>query len=302
MLSAVLPPASLSHVATDAGSVELAERGQGMPVLCVHGGMGGFDQGLLLAACVLGRTPAFRVLAPSRPGYLGTRMEGRCAPQDHARLFAALLDARGIEKALVIAVSAGGPSSLAFARTYPDRCAGLVLVAAVTGPLDIPPGAARRLPLIRVAARVPPLADAITWVARVWPERAARRSILDSHVRRATMAHPEAGPLMCALQESVASRIPDRLFATLNDVAQFNRMPRLDLRGLSVPVLAIHGSADRVVPVSHLDRVAAEVPGVSLLRLAGGEHVCLVTHLEQIRAATLAFAQSCATGLKVGAG
>lgn len=273
--------------------MEYAEVGQGLPVLCIHGGMGGYDQGLLLADCVLGRSAPYRVLAPSRPGYLGTPIAGRQTPQDHARLFAALLDARGIDKALVIAVSAGGPSSLAFALAFPERCAGLVLVSAVTGALDIPPGAAQRLPFIRVAARISILGDLVSWVARVRPERAARRSILDPRVRRATMEHLEAGPLMCALQESVASRISERLDATLNDVAQFNRMPPFDLSVLAVPLLAIHGSADRVVPVSHLDRVASARPEAGVMRIPAGEHVCLVTHLEDIRRETLAFAQTC---------
>lgn len=301
MKSLFLSSVRTSRIETAAGPVELADVGQGMPVLAIHGGMGGYDQGLLLAEAVLGTQPGFRILSPSRPGYLGTPELGRRTPQDHARLYAALLDARGIDRVLVIGVSAAGPSSLAFALAYPERCLGVVLVSAVTGPLDIPPGAVRRLPFIRLAARVPPLAALLAFVARTRPERAARRSILDPVVRTATMSHPEAGPLMRALQESVASRIAERLDATLRDVACFNAMPPLDLAGVRVPLLAIHGTADRVVPVSHLDRVEAALPTARLLRLDDAEHVCLVTHLEAVRGATLAFAEACRDAARVTA-
>ncbi|OYX87836.1 MAG: hypothetical protein B7Y84_10360 [Azorhizobium sp. 32-67-21] len=276
-------------IQTDAGPVEVAEAGQGAPVLSLHGGMGGYDQALLLARCMVGEAAGFRILAPSRPGYLGTPALGRTTPAAQARLFAALLDAQGIRRVLVMALSAGGPSALQFALDYPERCAGLVLVSTVTGALDIPPAALRRLPLIRLAARVPPLAGLVSWVARVRPERAAGRSVLDPVVCRATLAHPEAGPLMRAIQESVASRIAERLDATLSDVDRFCAMTPFDLGDLSVPLFAVHGSGDRVVPVAHFDRVAAARPDATLLRLPGAEHVCLVTHLDEIRTALRPF-------------
>ncbi|OYW52225.1 MAG: hypothetical protein B7Z30_16080, partial [Rhizobiales bacterium 12-68-15] len=80
-------------IQTDAGPVEVAEAGQGAPVLSLHGGMGGYDQALLLARCMVGDAAGFRILAPSRPGYLGTPALGRTTPAAQARLFAALLDA-----------------------------------------------------------------------------------------------------------------------------------------------------------------------------------------------------------------
>ena len=57
---------------TGCGPVELAEAGpaNGAPLLIVHGSGGGFDQGLLIGADYAGR--GFRVIAPSRPGYLRT--------------------------------------------------------------------------------------------------------------------------------------------------------------------------------------------------------------------------------------
>ena len=55
---------------TRCGPIEYAEAGAGPPVLVIHGAGGGFDQGI-----TLGEAPArggFRVIAPSRFGYLRT--------------------------------------------------------------------------------------------------------------------------------------------------------------------------------------------------------------------------------------
>src|SRR5689334_16308136 len=55
---------------TASGLVEYAEKGSGVPLLSIHGAGGGYDQGLANAAALVGES--FRVIAPSRFGYLGT--------------------------------------------------------------------------------------------------------------------------------------------------------------------------------------------------------------------------------------
>ena len=59
-----------SHlVQTSCGAIEYSEEGEGKPVLSIHGAGGGWDQGLLISAFV---GEGFRVVAPSRFGYLNT--------------------------------------------------------------------------------------------------------------------------------------------------------------------------------------------------------------------------------------
>jgi 2-hydroxy-6-oxonona-2,4-dienedioate hydrolase len=57
-------------VETARGPVEVAARGEGAPVLVVHGIFGGCDAGLASVRDACG--PGYRLLAPSRFGYLGT--------------------------------------------------------------------------------------------------------------------------------------------------------------------------------------------------------------------------------------
>jgi pimeloyl-ACP methyl ester carboxylesterase len=276
-------------VETALGPVEAARAGQGRPVLALHGGMGGFDQGLILAASAFAGPASVRVVAPSRPGYLGTPLGAHRSPEAQADLHAALLDRLGLGPALVVAVSAGGPSALAFARRHPQRCAGLVLVSACTGRLDLPARVRARLPMLRAMSRVPGLLPLMGWAAARQPEKVARASILDADQCRRTLADPEAGPLMRALQESVLHRAAARLPGTQNDVDSFAGLAEHPQGPVGVPVLAVHGLADRVVPFAHAARLAAADASVELMAIPGGEHVCLFTHMAAMRARVAAF-------------
>ena len=53
------------------------------------------------------------------------------------------------------------------------------------------------------------------------------------------------------------------------------------IRGVDVPVLILHGTADTLVPISHGRRLAQAGPRAELIELAGGEHNTLhMTHPE----------------------
>lgn len=92
-------------VPTARGPVEYAERGHGEPVLAVHGTRGGWDQGLV--SCEFLSLNGFRVVAPSRPGYLGTPLSTGRTPAEQADALAALLDALALDRTMVLAGSAG---------------------------------------------------------------------------------------------------------------------------------------------------------------------------------------------------
>jgi pimeloyl-ACP methyl ester carboxylesterase len=49
-------------------------------------------------------------------------------------------------------------------------------------------------------------------------------------------------------------------------------------------VLGFHGTADEIVSFSHAQALAERVPGAELVAIEGGEHVCLFTHRQMIRA------------------
>jgi len=115
---------------TDHGDIEYAVKGEGPPVLLLHGSGGGYDQGLLLGKQVLGN--GFKLISVSRFGFLRTPMPEDSSVEAQAALYTALLDYLKIKKVIVIAGSGGGPSALQFAHDYPDRCSALILVSAMS--------------------------------------------------------------------------------------------------------------------------------------------------------------------------
>jgi 2-hydroxy-6-oxonona-2,4-dienedioate hydrolase len=116
-------------VDTACGPIHFADVGQGKPLLLVHGAGGGFDQVLMIAKQNGISEWDYRIIAPSRFGYLQTPLTSEDAsPAAQADAHACFLDALGIrEKVAVIGTSAGALSAMQFAIKYPERVSALVL-------------------------------------------------------------------------------------------------------------------------------------------------------------------------------
>jgi pimeloyl-ACP methyl ester carboxylesterase len=133
-------------VETARGPVEVAESGSGPPVLVVHGTGGGFDQALLAAKGPFGT--GYRVIAPSRFGYLRSPMPADASHAAQADALAALLDALEVPRAVVLAVSAGAQPATLLALRHPERVQALMLITPAlhiplepgTSPESGPPG------------------------------------------------------------------------------------------------------------------------------------------------------------------
>jgi len=279
-------------VRTRRGPVECVQWGEGPAVLSLHGAMGGWDQGLLLARTI--GAPGFRYIAPSRPGYLGTALSLGRSLAEQAAVYRDLLDALGIERAAVMAVSGGGPSALRFALDYPERCWGLVIVSSLCRRVE------NRLPLawhiLKLAVRFRPLAEAMRRRAEADPDRSTSRSIPDPELRARTLADPETGPLLRALQLSTSDRMPLRMPGTENDVAVSRSELMFSLEDISSPLLVVHGTDDDLAPFDQGKELSDRVPGAELLALEGGRHVAIFTHRDQARAGVARFLRTHSSG------
>ena len=121
------PPVPVRRLVTPRATVEYADHGSGPAVLVLHGNGGGRDQGLDWADRRLG--DGHRVLAVSRFGYLGSTVPPSATTADQADVLAELLDALGIDRVDVVALSAGSVAGLQFAVRHPARVRSLVLEA-----------------------------------------------------------------------------------------------------------------------------------------------------------------------------
>lgn len=113
-------------IETRCGPTEYQKAGTGTPLLMVHGSGGGHDQGMAFASTLAQR--GIRVIAMSRFDYLRTPMPVDASPAAQAATHVYLLDALGVNQAVVAGGSAGGPSALQMEIRHPGRVSALMLV------------------------------------------------------------------------------------------------------------------------------------------------------------------------------
>lgn len=259
---------------TTFGPVEYTQTGEGPPVLVVHGGGGGYDQGLVFSFPEWG----FSFLCVSRPGYLRTPLMSGRSPEAQADVLAALLDALSIQSAAVLGFSAGGPSALQFALQHPDRCWGLVLVAAINGPIH-------HLPFSVPFIESIPHGDFIPWLVTSTP----LSRILTQALLRGRLDHDAEKEALFWQMLHSNFPISSRVSGGLNDLKQLEHMKILPFEGITAPTLVIHGDSDPIVPFFHGQRAANHIPGAQFLPIEGGDHLAFITQLERTKPALRSF-------------
>jgi pimeloyl-ACP methyl ester carboxylesterase len=271
--------ACLTHPAniidTARGPVEYAERGSGPLLLCVHGGPGGYDQGLLLGEFF--RVNGFKVIALSRPGYLGTPLATGSTPEAQAAVLAALLDALQIKAAAVMGASAGGPSTYLLAAQYPDKVSALMEIDAVclTYRPEVSPWQEKLY-----------LSRAGIWLTQFFldhfPEATIKsflksESTLDPQeiIARAQHILQDEGKFayLQLLIATMSKRFPERQAGVHNDLTQLAAITRLPINTVTCPTLILQGTADKDVAPSHAEYAHATIPGSELYWIEGGSHI-----------------------------
>lgn len=106
------------------GNIEYLDRGNGEILLVCHGIFGGFDQGY---ESLKDLTKDYRILSPSRFGYLNSDVLGKGTPEEQCKAYIELLDKLNIDKVFIVGTSAGGTLAIRFALDYPNKCKGLIL-------------------------------------------------------------------------------------------------------------------------------------------------------------------------------
>jgi pimeloyl-ACP methyl ester carboxylesterase len=248
---------------TDCGVIEYGDQGAGRPVLSIHGAGGGYDQGLL-ASPLLGNR--FRIIAPSRFGYLNTPY-----PDDpsaaQADAYACLLDYLDVEHVSVLAFSAGGPSALQFVLRYPDRTDALVMVSTISDAslVDPRPVDPSKDPVLSAL-----LTDFVFWTAVTYfPERALAffGVSLEAQQRLTSEEYDRAvSVLRMILPMSM------RKTGNFNDPAHWFERGVFALEEIKAPTLVLHAVDDTFVPFAHAEYTAQHIPNAQLEALDFGGH------------------------------
>lgn len=268
---------------TTAGSIEYADLGSGEPLLTIHGAGGGFDQGLDNAAAMIG--PGFRLIAPSRFGYLRTPIPADPSPAAQADAHVALLDALGIDKAVAFGVSAGTRSALELALRHPERVSALILVVPATYYPDmVSLDTQRNADFPFILWLVNNGADLTWWVLEhVAPDALIRFVGVPPEV-----VHAVAPEEQEAVTQVVRSIEPlSERFAGINIDSQPDLAPRA-LDALKVPTLLITARDDLFNTYPSAAYAASQIPGARLVVFDQGGHL-LVGHGDEVRAAIADF-------------
>lgn len=238
--------------------------GTGVPLLFVHGGLGGgkgsatFRQHHMTELAAYAEVIAFdrRAAGASETPAVGYSFEVFVAD-----IFA-LLDRLGHQRAILMGTSAGGPQVLQAALTYPERVMGLILGSTASQTVHVPPELAALVTFLGTEG----LTQLQTMIAASQPDQTPFPSDGFGGVLQTYLAYHLHG-------DPMATRLGE----------------------ITVPALILHGTADTEVPFAEAERLHAGLPASSLLPFAEGGHGIMVTHALPYRQAIVAFLGALAT-------
>lgn len=278
---------------TEAGPIEYAESGVGEPLLVIHGAGGGYDQGLLLGHDI---GQGYRVIAPSRFGYLKTPVPNDDSPRAQADAHAALLDFLGIRQGIIVGASAGAPSAIEVALRHPKKVTALILLVPRTYHPTQSIGADESAPSQAVLKLVEASADFLFWLAM----RLSRSSVvrfLGVPPKIDANASQEDRERVTKIMKSILPLSSRVRGLEVDGRAEMTPWP---LEQVSVPTLIISAEDDLYKTLPGAQFTAAGIPGAELRVLQTGGHL-MVGQQAKVREWIKAFLGSVrASGLQCG--
>jgi 3-oxoadipate enol-lactonase len=199
--------------------------------------------------------PDTRLLVPDLPGFGLSAPLPDASMDGYADALAAMLDRRGIEKAIIAGLSMGGYIAFAFWRRHAARVRGLILIDTKATP-DAEPARAKRRELIGTTET--------EGVGALVPALLAQQ--LGSTTRQSQPALVEQVGVM--LRRAPASGV----IAAANALMQrIDSTPSLET--ITVPTLVLVGEEDTVTPPSDAIAMQSAISGSRLVTVPGAGHL-----------------------------
>jgi 2-hydroxy-6-oxonona-2,4-dienedioate hydrolase len=248
------------------GTMEYAAAGEGSPLLMIHGTGGGFDQGLAFTEALAG----WRIIAPSRFGYLRTTFPDDPSLDNQADAFAELLDHLKIERLPVIGGSAGALSALQFAIRHPSRCNAVIAIVPATfvpGRAPVRPG--------KLGAAIMEFglqSDFLFWAGVTLAEDTMIATLLATDPELVKSAAPEEQARVRRILHEILP-VSARSRGLLNDGRQAGTPTEQAIDRITVPTLAISSADDRFGTAAAARHIAATVPSAEHIIFPTGGHV-----------------------------
>ena len=251
------------------GAVEYDDQGRGEPLLLLHAfPLARFMWDAQAEALAASR----RVIRFDARGFGDSALgEGPLAMERIADDAAALLDALGIERAVVGGCSMGGYAAFAFARRHPQRLQALYLQDTRAG-ADSEEARKGRLTLAERVLREGSSVAADAFLPKLLGETTKR----------------EQPGLVAGLRERILATKPQAIANALRGLAA-----RADsgptLAQIRVPTLVLVGAEDVLTPPAESEAMAAAIPGARLGVVARAGHLASLEQPAAVTAALGAF-------------
>ncbi len=265
---------------TPHGLIEYAEVGEGYPVLVSHGGLMGYDQ-IESVRQMLGNE-SFRLIVPSRFGYLRTPLQPDASVAAQADDFADLLDALNVSKVIMMGFSFGGPSAVQFALRYPNRTSALVMSSAVshnTPPLDL---------TNQIMQQVILRSDLAGWVFSdsLRSQFLALIGVSPQVQANLTSAENQYVDDMLRIMQPMSARQAGMYNDRIIGQSDIN----LPLENVRTPTLVFHAKDDGLVNFEYGQYTAQHIPNAKFVSFETGGHL-LVGRLDEMHCETMSFLQ-----------
>ena len=256
-IEAVERVGTAGYVDTPAGRVRTWECGEGAPIVFVHGLL---TNSLLWRKVVPALAERYRCIVPDWP--LGSHPEPMHAdadltPDGLVDVIVAVLDELGLDKVILVGNDTGGALSQLVAARHPERVAGLVLTdcdafdnfpprifAPLMAAARVPGGLLALGHLLRIRAlwRLP---VAFGWLAKHPLHPGVVKAWLDP-------ARTDAG-VRRDLTKALVGIDPRYTLEAADQLRRFDR-----------PVLLAWSPEDRLFPIAHAHRLAAQLPDATV--------------------------------------
>lgn len=249
------------------GNMSYVDTGEGETILSVHGIFGGYDQAYDTCKDF---SSDYRIIAPSRFGYLGSDILGDGTPTEQATAYVELLDKLGIDKVYLLATSAGGSVAIRFALDYPERTKGLILYCSA-------------MPFTEKPEKISEYAGPPAFLCNDYTM---------------FLISPLFQPIMGMEPSTIYSMLPvgDRkngvvLDASVTNLDMARSYDDYPIEDLQVPTLVFHAKDDKLASYTDTEKAVKRFPNCTFISFESGGHL-MTGHGEEIENAIYAFTKS----------
>jgi proline iminopeptidase len=239
-------------------------KGDGYPVLCLHGHPG---NGHCMAVFTQALSHRFRTIAPDLRGYGRSPADAPFEMAAHLDDLTALLDRLGIEQCLILGWSLGGILAMELALRDRDRVSGLILIATAARPRGShPPITWQDNAYTAIASLLNRASPGWQWNIETFGQRSLYRYLIQQHTP-AAYQHLADAALPAFLQTSpLAHQALNRALGQ-----GYNRLQEIER--VTVPSLVLCGECDRHITAAASQETARHLPHSTLKTYPNTAHL-----------------------------